>query len=241
MAIKKLPTAILPFLGLLPLSRGNSLAAYAHITPAPDPRTLQLRQDLIWTCHAGYTACADPMFCCPKGAACTIIHGQKGCNQACYGAPCGYLCCDMGDVCSGTGTDAFCVRSTLGPIPTLAPVATVTFADSDTDTSTLPSWTLNVPGADQSTTSATSSSQTNTHIVTPSEGNSSLTIPKPTSPAPGTTKVSTTGGRNTESPMVSVATPETTPPSSSQSSSAADGEKRPWGLWVLFVLLGIGL
>ncbi|KAJ5798647.1 uncharacterized protein N7503_006152 [Penicillium pulvis] len=163
-------------LSVLSPTKAEFLAAHAQITAAPIYHVLHPRQDVSHICDSGYTSCVGWEGCCPSGAACTVIDGQRGCDVACYGdVVCGHLCCNNGYACSA---NSFCVSSEY--MVTYANVSEVVTTSTSsesrietTGTSSLESSSSSISSMEQISASSTASASSSVVFSKPVSTSSS--------------------------------------------------------------------
>ncbi|KAJ5992035.1 hypothetical protein N7451_007759 [Penicillium sp. IBT 35674x] len=214
-------------LSLLAPTKAEYLAAHAQITAAPIYYALQPRQDVSYYCDSGFSSCVGWEACCPFGAACTVIDGQRGCDAACYGdVVCGHLCCDDGYACSA---DSICVTSEYMVTYTDVSEAVTTTASSESPTKTTVTLSSESSSSESSSSESSSSSSstteqisvTSTASASSSVMSSKLVSTSPSAGAMGSGSSVVGGGGSTSGSSVAVpSVSDVTGPASSVSSSA---------------------
>ncbi|OOQ87387.1 hypothetical protein PEBR_17289 [Penicillium brasilianum] len=219
-------------LALLTLTNANYLAAHAKITAAPQYHALHARQD-TYTCDSGYTSCVGWGACCPSGAPCTVIDGQRGCDAVCNGVEvCGHLCCDIGFQCSA---NSYCVTEGYGggsaeTIATTSIVESIVTSSSVSEENGDGTYTI-LPYT--STTHAASSIQVSL--------TSSSTIGSNSSAVGGSSSTGSSVGLSSFSGTTTSGSPSATPVQTTGNSGAGTLERRFVMICMVVLFLGIAL
>lgn len=229
------------------LAQASFIDAHAKITAAPQYNPLQARQDFYYACETGYTSCIGwEDACCPQGAACAVISGQRVCDAECTGVKfCGHLCCDFGYQCSANNV---CVKDvyTIG-----VPSDSVTLSVPAVTTSSSSSSSSGGGGQSESNgifTILPWSTTTDETSVTPTASSTSIPTSSRTAPSSHAGSSSSVSGGTTPpvtSAGVSSSSGATTPASSTKpvqtggASAASALYTSSVPVWMLVLFLGI--